>query len=176
MKLFCQQCFAKVEYKFSKPKFCPECGKQMGTVLSKVETVTTSKNPDADRIRELELQLEKFKNDKTGSNKREVLSKRYQDYVDNEDEEEYDDEDYNETQKHIDNFKNKKNKIGVSIEKNNPNRGISFGQLMEGVSSGSISAGDEFKMTDDSPRKTDKQILEELRIEASSKSRTIEID
>ena len=64
----------------------------------------------------------------------------------------------------------------MSIEKNNPNRGISFGQLMEGVSSGSISAGDEFKMTDDSPRKTDKQILEELRIEASSKSRTIEID
>jgi hypothetical protein len=47
---------------------------------------------------------------------------------------------------------------------------------MEGVSSGAISVGDEFKIADDSPRKTDKQILEELRAEASSKSRVIQID
>jgi hypothetical protein len=47
---------------------------------------------------------------------------------------------------------------------------------MDGVSSGSISVGDDFKMTDNGVKKTDKQILEELRIEASSKPRVIQID
>ena len=54
--------------------------------------------------------------------------------------------------------------------------GISFKDLMDGVSSGSISAGDDFKMSDNGIKKTDKQILEELRIEASSKPRVIQID
>ena len=29
MKLYCNKCYAKTEYKFSKPKFCPECGSKM---------------------------------------------------------------------------------------------------------------------------------------------------
>jgi len=177
MKLFCQQCFAKIEYKFSKPKFCPECGKQIGLVLGKTQTVDSVKNNDADRIKELELQLEEFKNGKDKLNKNKFSSKNIKNYENNEDEEEqYDDEDYDDTQRHIDNFKRKKIKNGVSIEKDLRNKGVSFGQLMEGASSGSAFAGDEFKMNDNSPRKTDQQILEELRIEASSKSRTIEID
>jgi len=176
MKLFCQQCFAKVEYKFSKPKFCPECGKQMGVASMKVEVKSSTKNNDADRIRELELQLEQFKSNKAESNRREVLSKRYENYEDGGEEDGYSDEDYNETQKHIDNFKKRKLKSGISVERDFGNKGISFGQLMEGVSSGAISVGDEFKIADDSPRKTDKQILEELRAEASSKSRVIQID
>ena len=176
MKLFCQQCFAKIEYKFSKPKFCPECGKQIGVSLEKTQVKGSIKNNDADRIRELELQLEEFKNKKDDSNKREIFSKNNKNYQDEEGEEDYDGEDYNETQRHIDNFKRKKIKNGISVEKDFLNKGISFGQLMEGASSNSMPAGDEFKMSDDSPRKTDQQILEELRIEASSKSRTIEID
>jgi len=47
---------------------------------------------------------------------------------------------------------------------------------MENVSSGNAPSVDEFKMIDDSPRKTDQQILDELRIEASSKPRPIQID
>lgn len=175
MKLFCQQCFAKVEYKFSKPKFCPECGKQIGITSVKIEPKSVVKNNDADRIRELESQLEQFKNNKIESNGREVLSRTYKNYEDG-DEEDHDGEDFNEIQKHIDNFKKRKIKSGISVEKDFGNKGISFGQLMEGVSSGNIPVGDEFKMIDDSPRKTDQQILEELRIEASSKSRIIEIE
>jgi len=56
MKLFCQQCFAKVEYKFSKPKFCPECGSQIGLASIKTESKPVIKNNDAQRIKELEAQ------------------------------------------------------------------------------------------------------------------------
>ena len=94
---------------------------------------------------------------------------------DNEEEEE-DVENYAQTQKVLSAFKRGKFKTGVTVEKNTNNSGISFKDLMDGVSSGSVSAGDDFKMTDNGVKKTDQQILEELRIEASSKPRVIQID
>jgi len=179
MKLFCQQCFAKVEYKFSKPKFCPECGSQIGLASIKTESKPVIKNNDAQRIKELEAQLNELKNQKTEPQRVINTSARYKNYQDNDDydEESEDlDEDYSETQRHIDNFKRKKIKNGIIVEKDFNNKGISFGQLMENVSSGNAPSVDEFKMIDDSPRKTDQQILDELRIEASSKPRPIQID
>ena len=66
MKLYCQECFAKIEYKFSKPKFCPECGKQIG--LSKFIGPTSSasiqivqKSKDEQKIKDLESELEELK-------------------------------------------------------------------------------------------------------------------
>jgi cell division protein ZapA (FtsZ GTPase activity inhibitor) len=94
---------------------------------------------------------------------------------DNEEEDE-DAENYAQRQNILTAFKRGKFKTGVTVEKNTNNSGISFKDLMDGVSSGSISVGDDFKMTDNGVKKTDQQILEELRIEASSKSRVIQID
>jgi hypothetical protein len=171
MKLYCQQCFAKVEYKFSKPKFCPECGRQIGAIANQ-------ENIKSDRIKELELELQQFKNKEIQLNKGKVFSKKSKNDEDNVDVDSDDDdiqEDYDETQRHIDNFKIKKFRSGVTVEKNSANKGISFAQLMESVSSGAVSVGDEFKMIDDYPAKTERQILEEFRAEASSKSKTHEI-
>jgi len=171
MKLYCQQCFAKVEYKFSKPKFCPECGRQIGAIANQ-------ENIKSDRIKELELELQQFKNKEIQLNKGKVFSKKSKNDEDNVDVDSDDDdiqEDYDETQRHIDNFKRKKFRSGVTVEKNSANKGISFAQLMESVSSGAVSVGDEFKMIDDYPAKTERQILEEFRAEASSKSKTHEI-
>ena len=192
MKLYCQDCFAKIEYKFSKPKFCPECGKQIG--LSKSVTMSQSsppqvaqKNKDEQKIKDLEMELRELKSKSltiklsSGSNKMiraEVENNEYDE--DNEEsypeEEEDDVENYAQTQKVLTAFRRGSFRSGVSVEKSKNASGISFKDLMDGVSSGSISAGDDFKMNDDGVRKSDKQILEELRLEASSKPRVIQID
>jgi hypothetical protein len=182
MKLFCQECFAKVEYKFSKPKFCPECGAKIGISSVKIEQKPTVKNSESDRIKELEAQLNELKNQRQEFPKNAKSSNRKTNYqndedynYEDEDGEEYE-ENYFQIQKHINNFKNKRITNGVSVEKNNANTGISFGKLMEGVSSGAVPVEDEFKMLSEPVRKTDKEILEELRVEASSKARAIEIN
>ena len=192
MKLYCQDCFAKIEYKFSKPKFCTECGKQIG--LSKSVTVSQSsppqvaqKNKDEQKIKDLEMELRELKSKSrtiklsSGSNKMiraEVENNEYDE--DNEESypegEEDDVENYAQTQKVLTAFRRGSFRSGVSVEKSKNASGISFKDLMDGVSSGSISAGDDFKMNDDGVRKSDKQILEELRLEASSKPRVIQID
>jgi len=188
MKLYCQECFAKIEYKFSKPKFCPECGKQIG--LSKFIGPTSSasiqivqKSKDEQKIKDLESELEELKGKnkllKSKTNLTRVVLSDSQDEQDEDfdnEEEEEDVENYAQTQKVLSAFKRGKFKTGVTVEKNTNNSGISFKDLMDGVSSGSVSAGDDFKMTDNGVKKTDQQILEELRIEASSKPRVIQID
>lgn len=188
MKLYCQECFAKIEYKFSKPKFCTECGNQIG--LSKSIGLTSSasigivqKSKDEQKIKDLQLELEELKGKnqllKSKNNLTRVALSEVEDEQDDDfddEEEEQDAENYAQTQKVLTAFKRGKFKTGVTVEKNANNSGISFKDLMEGVSSGSISVGDDFKMSDDGIKKTDKQILEELRIEASSKSRVIQID
>lgn len=179
MKLFCQECFAKIEYKFSKPKFCPECGAKIGLSNVKSEQKSIAKNNDLDRIKGLEAQLNELKNQRTEPEKSIRSSNKKVNYQNDESynyEDEEQEEDYFETQKHINNFKNKRVRTGVSIEKNNTNSGISFGELMEGVSSGTVQVEDEFKMLSEPVRKSDKEILEEFRMEASSKVRQIQID
>ena len=181
MKLYCQQCFAKIEYKFLKPKFCTECGKQMTSVASTSSSVNIIKNNSEQRIKDLELQLEELKNNKQIIPNKNTLRKANYNIVAEEQDyegEEYEDEEVNsiETQKIVNAFKRGRIKSGVTVEKNKNNEGISFKDLMDGVSSGAISVGnDDFKMENDT-RKTDKQILEEFKIEASSKSRVIQID
>ena len=192
MKLYCQECFAKIEYKFSKPKFCTECGKQIG--LSKSVGLTSSgsiqivqKNKDEQKIKDLELELRELKSksqtikSNSGSNK--MIRAAIVNDEDGEDgeesyleEEEDGAENYAQTQKVLTAFKRGAFRSGVSVEKSANASGISFKDLMEGVSSGSISAGDDFKMSDDGVRKSDQQILEEFRLEASSKPRVIQID
>jgi hypothetical protein len=179
MKLFCQECFAKVEYKFSKPKFCPECGAKIGISSVKIEQKPAVKSSESNRIKELEAQLNELKNQQQEPQKNARSSNRKTNYQNDEDynyEDEEQEEDYLETQKHINNFKNKRVRTGVSIEKNNTNSGISFGKLMEGVSSGTVQVEDEFKMLSEPVRRSDKEILEEFRMEASSKVRQIQID
>ena len=192
MKLYCQECFAKIEYKFSKPKFCTECGKQIG--LSKSVGLTSSgsiqivqKSKDEQKIKDLELELRELKSksqtikSNSGSNKMiraaivndEGAEGDEESYLD---EEEDDAENYAQTQKVLTAFRRGSFRSGVSVEKSANASGISFKDLMDGVSSGSISAGDDFKMSDDGVRKSDQQILEELRLEASSKPRVIQID
>ena len=195
MKLYCQECFAKIEYKFSKPKFCTECGKQIG--LSKSVGLTSSdsiqivqKNKDEQKIKDLELELRELKSksqtirSKGGSNKM-IRAATVNDGDDEDDEdgkesyleeEEDGSENYAQTQKVLTAFRRGAFRSGVSVEKSANASGISFKDLMDGVSSGSISAGDDFKMSDDGVRKSDQQILEELRLEASSKPRVIQID
>jgi hypothetical protein len=192
MKLYCQECFAKIEYKFSKPKFCTECGKQIG--LSKSVGLTSSgsiqivqKSKDEQKIKDLELELRELKSksqtikSNSGSNKmiRAAIAND-EDGEDGEesylDEEEDDAENYAQTQKVLTAFRRGSFRSGVSVEKSANASGISFKDLIDGVSSGSISAGDDFKMSDDGVRKSDQQILEELRLEASSKPRVIQID
>ena len=192
MKLYCQECFAKIEYKFSKPKFCPECGKQIG--LSKSVGLTSSssiqivqKSKDEQKIKDLELELRELKSKSqtikpnSGSNK--MIRAAIVNDEDGEDgeesyleEEEDGAENYAQTQKVLTAFRRGAFRSGVSVEKSANASGISFKDLMDGVSSGSISAGDDFKMSDDGVRKSDQQILEEFRLEASSKPRVIQID
>jgi len=135
------------------------------------------------KIKDLENQLAQFKRTKENirlDTRESVTHNSAQDgIIDIEDNDDGDDDvyDYKKTQYHINNFKKNKNKSGIIVEKDNSNAGISFGQLMESSSSSGGSSGQEFKMNNvtDSTKKTKDQILEEIRIEASSVSRPIEI-
>jgi hypothetical protein len=173
MKLYCNNCFSKTEYKFSKPKFCPECGFKNSSSAPEAPSLIESDSSHLKRIKDLEKQLSEFKNTKAG------MVRNLQNDSDNdsdsvEDESEYD---YQQTQYHINNFKKNKNKSAVIIEKDDSDRGISFGKLIENSSASNRSTNQDFKInTANSIQKTNAQILEEIRIEASSISRTIEID
>jgi hypothetical protein len=168
MKLYCDKCFAKSEYKFSKPKFCPECGEKVSSA-----TVSVSANRIVDT-----KDVEKHSHDEHSPR---VSSFRARPAIYSNDTDEDLDEyidDYAETQRHINNFKRIKNKHGVIVERDDGNKGISFGQLIEG-SSNSRNNSEDFKMTDDvtsSVKKTKQQILDEMKSEASSKPRVIDID
>lgn len=161
MNLYCNKCFAKSEYKFSKPKFCPQCGQRVSDLIA------SSNRENLNGVKpDTEIPIIKKQESRN-------LSQN------DEDDDYYDD--YDETQRHIDNFKrfkNKSSKFGITIEKDDSNKGVSFGQLIENSNSNS-SAREEFKMTEDNIRtnkKTKQQILEEIRLEASSKPRVIDIE
>jgi hypothetical protein len=174
MNLYCKECFAKIEYKFSKPKFCPECGLAIGSVIlnkpviKKTET-DVSDSDNLKRIKDLENQIQALK--------------KINKVVDEEDEEmdgaeEIAEDDYIQIQRHINSFKKLKNKPGVIIEKDNSQQGITFGQLIESSSNSTANDLNDFKFSEDDrkPNKSKEQILEELRLEASSSPRLIEID
>jgi hypothetical protein len=163
-----------MEYKFSKPKFCTECGAKFeSSVMSSVKK-NTAEIPaaqvveDSDnikKIKHLESQLA-------------ALKKTNKSYRDDGDLSEYDqdeEDDYLETQRHISNFKKIKNRSGVVVESDSGKNGITFGQILESSSDSFANSSNDFKMSNEKS-KSKEQILEELRIEASSQARLIEID
>lgn len=181
MKLYCTECFAKTEYKFSKPKFCPECGAKVGSISASVSSSNVKTNPIAEsdnkslaKIKELELELEKIKVSS------QLGRKNNQKYIDEYFEDEYDEEesqDYLATQRHINNFKRSKNKSGVVIEANQESSGVTFGQIIENASRNPSSTSSDFKLAASVPSKADQEnILKQLKAEASSQARVIEID
>jgi hypothetical protein len=181
MKLYCPKCYNKLDYKFTKPKFCTKCGASISNA-SDVKIDEDEKNEDKLKIELLEKKIKELSasKKKTSTNK---LSKQYNDDIDNDDDvdsddtDDTDDEDYEETQRHIDNFKRKNKKSGVSVEYAPSNNSISFGKLMEDAASGKMGDSEDFKMIQrGAPSKTPEKILEEFKIESASKARMIEID
>ena len=164
MKLYCNKCYAKTEYKFSKPKFCPECGEK---VLSSVSSQTFKPQEKPKEEKPREEKIEK------------VLISKNESAVDVD--EDYDNEqdledDYVNTQKHIENFKRNRRRTGVVVEKSDFNTGISFGELMQKSSSAPDSSKDFQNLNTLDNSKTRQQILDELKAESSSQARVIEIE
>lgn len=155
MKLYCNKCYAKTEYKFSKPKFCPECGEKISGSVDSL----SFKSKDLEK-KELVL------------NKKDYMAKNEESEFDQED----DEEDYTNTQKHIENFKKNSKRSGVIVEKSNFDGGISFGELMQKASGEPKPSKDFSGLDKDRNNKTKDQILEELRLESCSKARLIEIE
>jgi hypothetical protein len=180
MKLYCTECFAKTEYKFSKPKFCPECGAKVGSLNVSVSTVRakapvslSSENENLVKIKELELELEKMRDSSRSIN----LNKNkdlYEDVGEEFDEEES--EDYLATQRHIANFKRSRNKSGVFIEQGRESSGITLGQLVESASRNPPSESTDFFPKPSAPSEAERQnILNQLRAESCSQAKVIEI-
>lgn len=177
MKAYCPKCFIKTEYKFSKPKFCPECGASFNAsfaINKDVDSTKKSSNEDYSKIRELEEEIKKLKAISTNN----FISS---------DEEEYgadDDEgfDTEKARRSIENFKKNKSRLGgVTVERGGYDSGISFGELMEKSSNESRSGGrEEFKMIDENVtgngKINKKGILDQLKRESSSQASIIEID
>lgn len=177
MKFYCTECFTKNEYKFSKPKFCPECGAPVGLSLSRDVRSTTASKDSADggsleKIKNLEKEIEKLKSAKTSN----IVGGNTKAFEQHNDMEEEFEEDYHSIQKHINNFRRNNNRSGVTVEGYAKNSGISFGELVQSSSSTSV---DEFKIHEDrfsGPMKSKEQILNELKMEASSAAKLIEIE
>jgi hypothetical protein len=175
MKLYCDKCFAKMEYKFSKPKFCTECGAKFeSSVVSSVKK-NTAEIPAAQVVED----SDNIKKIKYLESQLAALKRTNKSYRDDSDQSEFDqheeEDDYLETQRHISNFKKIKNRSGVVVESDSGKNGITFGQILESSSDSFGGSANDFKMSNEKS-KSKEQILEELRIEASSQARVIEID
>lgn len=163
MNYYCSNCFSKSEYKFSKPKFCPECGAKTSTEISanKVSIISSPVEKEASQIKRPTIE----------KSSRNIKNTEAEQFENNEagDEDEYYCSDLHSI---ISNIKPGK---GVSVEGYKKSGGISFASLMEESSSSSSSSSD-FKFQNDGIQKTKEQILEELRLEASSTRKHIEIE
>ena len=179
MKLYCNNCFSKTEYKFSKPKFCPECGSKTGTLTTVNKPIESEDSKSIQKIKDLENQLSEFRRGEIERKKSTHSVASHSMVLDDEElDGDYESEDYSETQRHINNFKRNAKRSGVIVEKSSSDSGISFGQLIENSSASKTKSDTDFQMKEDAnfPKKTNQQILEEIRLEASSVSRPIEID
>lgn len=183
MKLYCTECFAKTEYKFSKPKFCPECGAKVGALSVSVSSANTkssilslSDNENLVKIKELELELEKARASSGLSNLNKNKNKNLDEDADDEIDEE-ESEDYLATQRHIANFKRSKNKSGIVVERSQNSSGVTFGQLIESASKNPSSGSTDFFPKPSAPSEAERQnILNQLRAESSSQAKVIEIE
>ena len=181
MKLYCTECFAKTEYKFSKPKFCPECGAKVGALNvsvssggTKTSVLASSDDQNLVKIKELELELEKIRASSRLGHL--TKSKNLDEDIDDEIDEE-ESEDYLATQRHIANFKRSKNKSGIVIERSQNSSGVTFGQLIENASKNPSSRSADFLPKPSAPSEAERQnILNQLRAESSSQAKVIEIE
>lgn len=185
MKLYCPECFAKTDYKFSKPKFCPECGAKVGSSSGFTQKSNLQKPiEDTEKVKRLEAEIEKLKSYNFSKKNVDKSNSEFQSEESDSVNESYDDlaedEDYEATQKHINNFKRSKSKLtGVVVQNDNKVSGISFGQLIESASNSNSAMVEEFKMTDGIGEAgkplNKKEILDQLKAESSSQARVIEI-
>ena len=166
MNYYCSNCFSKSEYKFSKPKFCAECGAKTSS------EALGNKNPSANLP----------KDNKVAQDNRQ-LAQRTSRIIKNDESEALEDEMGNEENYEQDYYCSDLHSIiskikpgkGVSVEGYKENKGVSFASLME-ESSSSASSSNDFKFQNDGVQKTKQQILEELKAEASSTRKHIEIE
>jgi hypothetical protein len=183
MNFYCQSCFKKSEYKFSKPKFCPNCGVSLSNCkldykLSEAQSKTSQEveNSNGEKIKQLEKQIEIYK--------RISLSKRLdgESFLDSgDDQSEYPndmDDDLNNSNIWRNN-KNLNNSISVEYDKNKK-----FGTKFSDVMAESMSVGFSNQVNDFKNQNRDLQlskekkekILKEIQEEASSAPRIINID
>lgn len=162
MKLYCNKCYAKTEYKFAKPKFCPECGEKISTSITASSVVTPAIKP------------QEVKKENIAVSRNESILDNEDEDIEREDQES--EEDYFRTQKYIESFKRNKKRSGITIEKSSFEGGISFGELMQKTSNQSNASKDFQGFNTLENTKTKEQILEELRSESCSQARVIDID
>jgi len=167
MKLYCNKCYAKTEYKFSKPKFCPECGE-------KVSGFVDVSSARVEKPKENLQKLEELKVSRVAKSKNESVLDEDELYLDDEDQNSQ--EDYVQTQRSIENFKRNGRKSGVVVEKSDFNAGISFGELMQKTSNRPDESNDFKNLNSLDNKKTKKQILEEFKAESSSEARIVDIN
>jgi len=165
MNYYCPNCFSKSEYKFSKPKFCPECGAKTSSDSAVKKNVSAASPKEEENLQNKPQSLQKtiktnraLKNDEADE-----LESQEEDY----------EQEYYCSDLHSIISKIKPGK-GVSVENYKESKGVSFGSLMQEPSSSSSS--NDFKFQNTGLEKTREQILEEFKSEASSTRRHIEIE
>jgi hypothetical protein len=163
MNYYCSNCFSKSEYKFSKPKFCQECGTKISTdtVVKKTTNASLPQNDESSKTGDVEIK-------KTPKIIKKIEVDEFENEEDNSDQEYY----CSDLHSIISSIKPG---AGVSVEGYEKNKGISFGSLMQEASS-SPSDSNEFKFQNFEFKKTREQVLEEFKAEASSTRRHIEIE
>lgn len=184
MNFYCQSCFKKSEYKFSKPKFCPNCGKSLSASailnVSQNEPCTIGVNQPSDfknkeeKIKNLEAELRAYKRLELSNRINRVESGSS---VDIAEDEESEDESFDSNSALWKNSPDLHKSISVEFD-----RGAKFGVKMSDVA-GSSSEFDvsEFDQFSNLKRPSAKQIdtekiLEELKAESSSQARLIDIE
>ena len=165
MNYYCSNCFSKSEYKFSKPKFCQECGTKISSDFTVKKTISASspQSEESSQTRNVEVK-------KIPKSIKKIEVDEFENEEDNSDQEYY----CSDLHSIISSIKPG---AGVSVEGYGKNKGISFGSLMqEASSSSSSSESNDFKFQNFELKKTREQVLEEFKAEASSTRRHIEIE
>jgi len=184
MNFYCQSCFKKSEYKFSKPKFCPNCGKSLSTSasasISEHKPCAVGANQPLDlenkeeKIKNLEAELRAYKRLELSNRMNRVESGSSIDIAEYEESE---DESFDSNSGLWKNSPDLHKSISIEFD-----RGAKFGIKMSDVAGSSNEFGvSEFDKLSNlkrpSPEQIDtEKILEELKAESSSQARIIDIE
>jgi len=163
MNYYCSNCFSKSEYKFSKPKFCQECGTKVSSDSTVKKNISASMPQSEENSKTRNVEIKKIP-----KSIKKIEVDEFESEDDNSDQEYY----CSDLHSIISSIKPG---AGVSVEGYEKNKGISFGSLMQEASS-SPSDSNDFKFENFEFKKTREQVLEEFKAEASSTKRHIEIE